>query len=56
MPRAKVLANAKVEYSIIMPDSIVAKETHVGHVATPNELDDGITVFSGKQSGNMSSK
>ncbi len=49
MPRAKVLTNAKVEYSIVMPDAIVPREAHVGHVATPNEVDGGITVFSGKE-------
>lgn len=52
MPRAKVSANAKVEYAIVMPETIVPRDTHVGHLPVPDEEDQedgGITVFSGKE-------
>lgn len=49
MTKAKVLANARVEYSIVMPGVTVPRDAHVGHVATPDEPDGGITVFSGKE-------
>jgi ADP-glucose pyrophosphorylase len=49
MPGAKISKDSRVEYSIIMPQAIVAPHQVVGHIPSPGEEEGGITVFAGEE-------